>query len=131
MIRRLFADEAETVNDWIWRDSGRRPDFEPFLADTNNVCLVEGEGGAVFVWRGPGIYETHCFFEQRGKAVRDISNAMLDHMRQEYGARLFWCAIPDAKESRNVKVYARWLGFKPCGHGMFPQGPCELFTLEN
>ena len=75
-----------------------------------NVFLVCGEGGALFVWRGPGIYETHCFFEQRGKEVRDISKEMLRMMSADFGAKLIWAAIPE--ESRKVKIYVRWLGFR-------------------
>jgi hypothetical protein len=46
-----------------------------------NVCLLEGEGGALFVWRGPQIYEVHVFFEQRGREVLDLSHRMLEAMR--------------------------------------------------
>jgi hypothetical protein len=125
---RASVEDAEKINEWVWRDSGKRADFAPFLSDRMNVCLLEGEGGALFVWRGPGIYETHCFFEQRGAEVRDISRRFLEHMRDEFGARLIWAAIPN--DSRKVKIYVRWLGFKSVGHAYFPHGPCELFTLE-
>jgi hypothetical protein len=57
--------------------------------------LIEGEGGALFVWRGPGIYEVHVFFEQRGKDVLALSHRMLDWMRVNQDAKRFWAAIPD------------------------------------
>lgn len=127
MMRRASVDDAGAVNEWIWRDSGKRGNMAPFLADRNNVCLIEGEGGAIFVWRGPGIYEVHVFFEQRGKAVLKLSRAMLDWMRS-HGARLFWAAVP--VESRHVIMFTRLMGWKSEGFGDFPQGRCELFIGE-
>jgi hypothetical protein len=126
-VRRLFADEADLVNEWVWRDSGKRADFAPFLTDPLNVCLVEGAGGAIFVWRGPGIYEVHVFFEQRGKAVLELSRRMLDWM-QEHGARLFWAAVP--VESRHVRMFTRLMGWKSQGLADLSHGQCELFLGE-
>ena len=104
-------------------------DLTEVLSFNRNVCLCVNDGGAMFVWRGPGVYEVHCFFDQRGKEVRDISNAILAMMARDYGARMVWAAIPD--ESRKVKTFVRWLGFKPVDHAEFPHGPCQIFTWEN
>jgi hypothetical protein len=98
---RASVEDAQRINDWVWRDSGNRPDFTAFLSDRLNVCLIEGEGGALFVWRGPGIYEVHVFFEQRGKEVIRLSRQMLDYMR-ENGARLFWAAVPTITQRHHV-----------------------------
>ena len=127
MNRRLFADEADKVNDWVYRDSGNRVDFTTFLEDRNNVCLACGEGGAIFVWRGPGIFEVHVFFEQRGREVLKLSREMLEIMRKD-GARLFWAAVP--VKSRHVIMFTRLMGWKSQGFGDFPQGRCELFIGE-
>jgi hypothetical protein len=126
-MRQATLDDVEDINDWVWRDSGKRPDFTAFLSDHNNVALIEGEGGALFVWRGPGIYEVHVFFEQRGRAVIELSRRMLAHMR-ERGAKLFWAAVP--VESRHVIMFTRLMGWKSQGFGDFPQGRCELFLGE-
>ncbi len=128
MIWRATLDDVAKVESWIERDF-HKVDYSQVLANEMNVCLCQGEGGAIFVWRGPGIYEVHCFFEQRGLEVREISQRILSMMAKDYGARLVWAAIPD--ESRNVKTYVRWLGFKPVGSATFPHGPCELFTWES
>jgi hypothetical protein len=128
MIRRLFADEAERVNDWVYRDSGNRADFTAFLSDPLNICLVCGEGGAIFVWRGPGIYEVHVFFEQRGREVLKISREMLEIMRSEHGGKLFWAAVPT--HSRHVIMFTRLMGWKSQGFADLPQGHCELFLGE-
>ena len=92
-----------------------------------NVCLIEGEGGALFVWRGPGIYEVHVFFEQRGREVLDLSRRMLAHMRSN-GARLFWAAVP--VESRHVIMFTRLMGWKSQGVEQLAHGWCELFLGE-
>lgn len=126
MIRRATVDDVSDINRWLERD-GFPCDFTEILSNSMNVCLLSGEGGAIFVWRGPGIYEVHCFFEQRGKEVRDISNEMLRMMFAD-GATLIWAAVPT--ESRKVRIYVRWLGFKSLGFRAFPHGECELFTLQ-
>jgi hypothetical protein len=127
-VIRASVEDVDKINDWVWRDSGFRPDFTPFLSDRMNVCLLEGEGGALFVWRGPGIYEVHVFFAQRGREVIRLSRRMLEHMREELGARLFWAAVPT--ESRHVIMFTRLMGWKSQGFGDFPQGRCELFIGE-
>jgi hypothetical protein len=128
-IWRATAADAERINDWVWRDSGFRPDFTAFLEEPLNVCLVCGEGGALFVWRGPDIYEVHVFFEERGKAVLKLSHEMLEIMREEFGARIFWAAVP--VESRHVIMFTRLMGWKSQGVAMQPQGKCEIFLEDS
>lgn len=120
---------VEKVNGWIERDSGREVDFTEFLSNPMNACLIEGEGGALFVWRGPGIFEAHVFFEQRGREVLELSHRMLDYMRREFGAKLFWAAVP--VESRHVIMFTRLMGWKSQGKANFPHGLCEIFSSEN
>ena len=128
MIRRLSVEDVELVNNWFWRDSGQRGNFADFLADRNNVFLAAGEGGAMFVWRGPGIFEVHVMFEQRGKEVLRLSREMLKVMREQHGARLFWAAVP--VESRHVIMFTRLMGWKSQGVALLSHGYCELFTGE-
>jgi hypothetical protein len=121
--------DAEQVNEWIWRDSGKRhPAMDQILADRHNVFLAKGEGGALFVWRGPGIYEVHVAFEQRGKDVLALSRLMLAWMRENMGARLFWAAVP--VESRHVIIFTRLMGWKSQGCDDLSHGRCELFIGE-
>lgn len=134
MIRRAALPDLDNIIGWIQRDfpdtdpEALRAGYTEALENRMNVCICAGEGAAIFLWRGPGIFEVHCFFEQRGKVVREISNAILEMMAKNHGARLVWAAIPD--ESRKVKVYVRWLGFKSVGIEAFPHGLCETFTWE-
>ncbi len=134
MIRRATTLDVDAVVEWIKRDfpdsdeKALEAAYTEAINNRMNVCICAGEGAAIFLWRGPGVFEVHCFFEQRGKAVREISNAILSMMAKHHGARLVWAAIPD--ESRKVKIYVRWLGFKSVDHATFPHGPCEIFTWE-
>lgn len=127
MIRASLAD-LDRINGWVARDSGQEVDFAAFLENPMNVCLLEGEGGALFAWRGPGIFEVHVFFEQRGRAVLDLSHRMLRVMRNAYGAKLFWAAVPIS--SRRVVMFTRLMGWKSQGMADLPHGRCELFTGE-
>jgi hypothetical protein len=126
-VRRLTEADTATVNAWLKRDSGEDADFGPFLANPMNVCLAEGDGGALFVWRGPGIYEVHVAFEHRGREVIEISRRMLAWMRAN-GAWVFWAAVP--VESRHVIMFTRLMGWESQGFADLPHGRCELFVGE-
>lgn len=117
--------DVADINAWVARDSGGSPDFSEFLSNPMNVALLSGEGGALFVWRGPGIYECHVFFAQRGKEAIDLSHRMLAMMRDN-GAEQFWTAAP--VEARRVIMFARLLGWKSRGVRLFPHGYCEIFV---
>jgi hypothetical protein len=127
MIRRAAMCDVGRINAWVERDSGQESDFSEFVSDPANVVLIEGEGGALFASRGPGIYETHCFFEQRGREVIEIAKAMLAMMR-EHGARVFIAPIPVT--SRKVILFVRLLGWRSHGTAQFPHGLCEIFIGE-
>lgn len=124
MIRRAAMRDVPDINAWVKRDSGEDVDFSEFVSNAMNVVLLDGDGGAMFVWRGPGIYECHCFFEQRGKQVIEIARAMLAMMRDN-GATMFWAAVP--VESRHVSMFLRLLGWRSRGVRLFPHGYCEIF----
>jgi hypothetical protein len=128
-LRLAALSDVSDVNRWIERDSGREVDFTDFLSNPMNACLIEGDGGALFVWRAPGIYEVHVFFEQRGREVIEISRRMLDYMRNEFEARWFWAAVPT--QSRHVIMFTRLMGWKSQGKAFFPHGLCEVFSSEN
>lgn len=103
-------------------------DFSAFLAEPLHVALIEGESGALFAWRGPGIYEVHVFFSVRGRAAIDLMTRMTDAMRFSHDARLFWALIPD--ENRKTRMFARLCGWKSLGPKQDAFGPKELFVSE-
>lgn len=102
-------------------------DYADFLADPLHICLVEGESGALFAFRGPGIYEVHVFFAARGKSALRLGRAMLDLMRERFGAHLFWSLVP--AESRRVIMFTRLMGWKSHGRVESPHGARELFSF--
>lgn len=122
MIRRATMADIDAINEWGGGD------YTEFMSNRMNVFLAEGEGGALFAWRGPGIYEVHVALEQRGKAAFETMHRLLDHMRANYSARLFWTVIPTA--SRKVIMFARRMGWKSNGIAEFPHGVCEIFVKD-
>jgi hypothetical protein len=128
-VIRASLDDVERINELSRRHFEQEADFTGFLSNSLNVAILVEGGGICFVWHGPGIYEAHCCFEQRGGTARDIAARILSLLRDDYGARLIWAAIPN--EKRHVKTFARWLGFRPAGLITLPSGANELFKLEN
>ena len=118
--RRATLADIEAVNEW------GQGDYSAFLADPLNVYLISGNGGALFAWRAPDVFEVHVVLEQRGKAAFAVMHEMLDYMRTNCGARLFWTAIPPA--SRHVIMFARRMGWKSRGLAKFAHGICEIFV---
>lgn len=102
-------------------------DMAELLAEPMHVCLVDGDSGAIFAFRGPGIYEVHVFFAVKGRAAIDLGHAMLDVMRAD-GALLFWALVP--VESRKVLFYTRLMGWKSLGVRETRFGLNELFVSE-
>ena len=43
--------DVPQINAWVNRDSGQDADFTEFVSNPMNIALIEGEGGALFVWR--------------------------------------------------------------------------------
>lgn len=125
MIR---STDVELVNALLDRDFAGTDSTE-LLANPLNVCLVEGENGAIFAWRGPGIYEIHLFYAVRGREALKLFDSMLGIIQSAYGGRFFWALIP--VESRKVRMFARLAGFLPAGILETQHGPNELFVSEN
>lgn len=126
MIRATLADLA-TVNALIDRDFPGC-DLTELLSEPLHVCLIEGESGAMFANRGPGIYEMHVFYAVRGRAAVSLARKMIDMMRHEHGAQFLWTLIP--LESRKVRMFARLVGWQSLGERKTRHGPCEMFVSE-
>ena len=104
-------------------------DYEEFLAEPLHVCLEEEGSYAFFAWRGPNTYELHVEMKVKGRQAIEMLRRMLAWMVNEYNASGFWALIPC--EKRNVRLFARWMGWKSRGLLTTRTGPCELFTSEN
>lgn len=125
MIER--TSDVARVNELMARDFPGC-DMAELLAEPMHVCLVDGDSGAIFAFRGPGIFEVHVFFAVKGRAAIELGHAMLAVMRAEHGARLFWALVP--VESRKVLFYTRLMGWKSVGVRETRHGPNELFVSE-
>jgi hypothetical protein len=132
-VNRTF--NAGELNDLL-NDPAIRPtlggegvlDGSALLADRRNVCLTADGGGAMFAWRGPGVFEIHVFLFARGREAKRLICSMLAYMAAEYGARHIWALIPAV--SRNVRWMARQCGMKSLGSMQSPDGEQELFEMR-
>jgi len=111
-------------------------DVTPLIENPRNVFLMGEQGGAMFIWSAPGVYDAHDYFlpEGRGKWAMAASFAMLGIMFDAYGAEMIWAQTPI--ENRACRLFNRILGFKSGGTEsaiLIPgHPPCEveLFVLK-
>jgi hypothetical protein len=128
--RATLADTVEIkelLNDPLIRPTiGGEGELDPtaLLSDERNIWLFDERGGAVFAWRGPGIYEGHSFFRVRGREALKAGRECLGMIE----ARMIWGATP--LENNAARWFNRQLGFTSLGMIDTPDGRCELFTLE-
>jgi hypothetical protein len=97
---------------------------DKLVEDRRNIFLVDEGGGALFAWRGPGIYEGHSFFLVRGREAISLGRAMLAIMQDQ--ADMVWGLTPESL--RHVRLFNRKIGFKSSGLLETPEGRCELFV---
>lgn len=136
MRRASLADVpalAELLNDPLIRPTiGGEGELDPtdIISDRRNICFFDQRGGAVFAWRGPGIYEGHSFFRVRGREAIRLGSSLIHMMADGYQARMIWGATP--LDNRAARWFNRQLGFQSLGEIDMPEsGLCELFILEN
>lgn len=131
MIERCF--DADRIDEYL-NDPAIRPTIggsgplsaDTLLADHRNICLVGDGGGAIFAWRGPGVYEGHSFFRVRGREAIRLGKAILSAMSDM--ADLVWGLTPEGL--RHVRWFNRQLGFRSLGMMDAPEGRCELFEMR-
>jgi hypothetical protein len=141
MIERI-TDNAEIVNEIGNNPSVRALmflgamyppeylDFSPWVEDPRNIILRDGGFVAMFVWRGPGIYECHLMIrkEDRGAKAMAVGKEMLQIVANE-GARTVW-GQPSIY-NRAAICYIRRMGLKPAGFGVDAiAGEVQYFVTE-
>lgn len=114
-MREATFSDIPMISGWMERDFGKPEDFTGFFSRPQNVCLIEGDGGAFFVPVSPGVYEVHVAFAQRGREVIELSHRMLDYMRRSRGAQRFVACVPNDEKSRKVRLFTRLMGWKSLG----------------
>ena len=100
-----------------------------WLASTGNIPVTFENGDIVlFDDEGDGDYEIHVLFKSRGREAIDHVRSALKTMFDEHGAIVIFGMVPVTR--RDVKLLARWTGFKSAGTRWTPDGSCELFVLS-
>ena len=105
-------------------------DFSPWVEDPRNIILRDGGFVAMFVWRGPGIYECHLMIRKdaRGAESMRIGREMLAMVKAE-GAHTVW-GQPSIY-NRAAICYIRRMGLKPAGFGTDAiAGEVQYFVTE-
>lgn len=105
-------------------------DFADHVDDDRNIAMVIGGFGAIFVFRGPGIYECHIMARKasRGGFAMEAGREMLARMK-ELGAHTVW-GQPSVY-NRAAICYIRRMGLKPSGFGVDPvAGEVQYFVME-
>lgn len=132
MIERCF--DVRAVNE-IWNDPAVRPNLAPgrdrldstaLITDRRNICLMDEGGGAIFAWRGPGVYEGHSFFRVRGREAIRLGKQILAAMSET--ADLIWGLTPE--HLRHARWFNRQIGFRSLGMIETPEGSHELFVMR-
>lgn len=134
-VRRAVGADIPAIANLI-NDPAIRPfvggdgylDPTALIADRRNICLFSHGGGAIFAWRGPGIFEGHCFFRVRGREALDIGASIIEALFRDHGATMIWGPVP--LSNRPARWYSRKLGFRSLGRTDTPEGPRELFVME-
>lgn len=127
MIERTFSPEIINA---LMNDPTVRPtiggkgklDATTLLCDPRNICLIADGGGAMFAWRGPGVYEGHSFFLVRGRDAIALGRAIMDQMV----GNMVWGLTPE--HLPHVRWFNRQIGFVSHGFMDTPEGRCELFV---
>ena len=126
MIERTL--DPVRVNAVLEASYGNAMDSAALVDDLRNVCLLSEAGGALFAWRGPGIYEGHSFLTVRGRVAIGAGRDLMRHFFEQWHPAMVWGLTP--ANDRHVRWFNRQIGFT--SHGMMPtpEGEAELFVME-
>lgn len=119
----LLRKTAEPYPDIVPHDF----DFKGWVANLNNVMIVEGEDVGFFTYEYPGVYNAHYFMVTRGRDVIPIANQAFEMMFNAYGAETLRGLTK--KSLRAACWMARQIGFKSYGTIIYPDGEYELFFV--
>jgi hypothetical protein len=102
-------------------------DFESWVADKNNILLVEGTDVGFFTFEYEGLYTPHYILTSRGKDAMNVTIRAFKLLFEEYD-----CKTLRGITKKSLKA-ARWMarqyGFKSYGFIECLEGPHELFIM--
>lgn len=101
--------------------------LQEFLDNPRNLMLTEGDNVGLATFEYPGVYNTHWFFEVRGRKALDLGRAMLDYLFKNTDAKAVRGMIDtDLPASQWA---ARQIGWKSYGVMDTVTGEYELFCM--
>ena len=110
---------------------GVEQSFSALVSEPDYFALfnnADGDGGMVFEWSAPGVWQMHTMFlpECRGKrAIRD-AKAMVREMFIDVGATMLWGQTPLGL--KGARMFNRLIGATQMGFGdHHVSGPVEFF----
>lgn len=101
--------------------------FESWLANKNNVMLVEGESVGLACHEYPGVYTGHYLFKVRGREALKLARRMMEWMIENEGAKAFTGITP--VDNKAARWFNRNLGFTSFGVLETERGPHEMFCI--
>ena len=132
VFNRLANDPA--VIGTIGHDPSAPPvSFDAFIEDRDKFAFFsrDDDGGFVFEWRGPGIWEAHMMFlpAARGRKAITDGRAIIHEMFTLWEARTIWGQIP--LSNRGAHLYCHQIGAEFVGLGnSHLVGPVRYFRND-
>lgn len=99
-----------------------------WVADPDNIAVVEGDDFTLFEGIGEGHYEIHVVYNSsRGRAAIDRVTEALDQVFHKHRASVVFGLIPRGR--KDVEMLARWTGFRFLSPMFTPYGWCEKVVM--
>ena len=103
----------------IGHDPSQPIDFSDTLGAIESIIAMDNgfDGGAIFEWSSPNIWQSHTLFSQscRGRHAIDFSYSMIREMFTHWGAEELWGATPVS--NRAAHIFNRKIGAHYVGQG--------------
>lgn len=98
-----------------------------WVSEPGNISIRRGRDISLFDFEAHGIYQMHVLYRSRGRDAQRAANDALASIFNLYDAEMVFVLIPDFR--RDVKMLARWTGFKFIGKRWTACGLCEFFIM--
>lgn len=111
-----------------FRDIIEDLDVKGWLENPNNICLVDDRGNiGLLDYASPGLYNVHCFFQDRGKDAIKHGRAMLKYAFHYDEVKVMRGLTP--LKLIGARWFNRKMGMQSEGVLYYGDEPSELFIL--
>lgn len=127
-IRRTF--NAEEVDAQTRKHMHELPCFWPesWVSSEKNFAFIDDHGNiGLLDYQGPGLYEPHLYFSDRGREAMNRAEAMIDWTFQTTPAKTLIGKTPIL--CKGAWFIVRWLGFQRLGVIETDFSPCYLSRM--